>query len=129
MAVNYGSNDLTTTGSIINAGIKNYSLVQNALGNISGTVEINVSSGNYVTATATGNVTTLTFSGQSSSNTSSFVLKLTNGGAYTIAWPASVKWPSGTAPTLTSSGTDVLAFITDNNGTTWRGVLSMADSK
>ena len=88
MSVNYGSKNLTTTGNLVNAGLKNYSLAQNALGNISGTVDINLSNGNYVTATATGNITTLTFSGQAASNASGFVLELTNGGSYTIAWPA-----------------------------------------
>jgi hypothetical protein len=77
----------------------------------------------------TGTVTSLTFSGQSSTNASGFILKLANGGAFSVAWPASVKWPSGTAPTLTVSGTDVLVFVSDDNGTNWRGVLSMADSR
>lgn len=129
MPIDYGFNNLTTTGDIVNAGLKNYSLFKNELGNISGSVTVDVSSGNYATATATGNITSMTFSGQSTTNASGFVLELTNGGAFSVSWPASVKWPAGTSPTLTVAGVDVLAFITDDNGTTWRGVLSMGDSK
>jgi hypothetical protein len=103
--------------------------MQNVLGNISGTPTINISNGNFVTATVNGNITSMTFSGQSSTNASGFILELTNGGAFSVAWPLSVKWPSAVAPTLTVSGVDVLVFISDDNGTTWRGVLSMADSR
>jgi hypothetical protein len=35
----------------------------------------------------------------------------------------------GVAPTITTSGTDVFTFITDDGGAIWRGVQSMQDSK
>jgi hypothetical protein len=57
------------------------------------------------------------------------VLELTNGGTGTQTWPSQVKWPGGTAPTLTNSGVDVLAFVTDDAGANWRGVSLMTDSK
>jgi hypothetical protein len=57
------------------------------------------------------------------------VLELTNGGTGTQTWPSAVKWPGGTAPTLTSAGVDVLAFVTDDAGAAWRGVSLMTDSK
>lgn len=60
---------------------------------------------------------------------SSFVLELTNGGAFTQTWPVSVKWDGGIAPTLTAAGVDVLAFYTRDGGITWRGFLSAKDSK
>ena len=42
-------------------------------------------------------------------------------GSRTVSWPASVKWPSGTAPTLTSTASkaDIFAFTAD--GTNWLG--------
>ena len=84
--------------------------------------------GNYFSATV-GGITTWTFSNPlASPNACGFVIELTNGGAYAITWPAAVKWPSGTAPTLTAAGVDVLVFITDDGGTTWRGVASMLAS-
>jgi hypothetical protein len=110
--------------------IKNYSLVTNALGNVSGATTINMTSGNYITATATGSVQ-WTFTGTvASPDSNGFLLKLTNGGAFAQTWPASItRWPGGTAPTLTTSGTDVLLFLTDDGGASWRGVISMLDSK
>jgi len=51
----------------------------------------------------------------------SFLLKLKTGaGAYTVTW-STVKWPSGTAPTLTSTASrmDIFSFFSD--GTNWYG--------
>ena len=126
----FGGNSALTYDKTANrVGITNYSLVTNVIGNATGAKTINLNLGTYVTATSTG-ATTWTFSNAvSSGSASGFVLELTNGGAYTQIWPASVKWPGGSAPTLTSSGVDVLAFITDDAGTNWRGVVSMTDSK
>ena len=101
----------------------------NALGNVSGSVTVNLSNGNFVTATATSgcswSVTNLT---GGSSFASYFLLELTNGGSGTQTWMSGIKWPAATAPTLQASGVDVLAFITDDNGTNWRGVLLMDNS-
>ena len=50
---------------------------------------------------------------------------------YSQTWPAAVKWQAGSAPTLTQGETkvDVLVFITDDGGTTWRGAVSIFDSR
>lgn len=119
-----------TNLSLITPLIKDYTLVGNILGNVSGATTIDVSLGNYVTATCTAD-TTWTFSNPPASGTAvGFILVLTNGGAYIQTWPnPNVKWPGGSAPTLTASGTDVLVFLTSDGGTTWRGVASMLDSK
>ena len=109
--------------------ITNYGITTNALGSGSGSRTIDVTLGNFVTATATG-ITTWTFSNPvTNPNACGFILKLTNGGSATQTWPGTVRWPGGTAPTLTTSGTDILSFITDDAGTNWRGVASMLDSK
>jgi len=81
---------------------------------------INVALANYFISTPAG-ASTWVFTGVPVSRDSSFVLQITNGGTYTTTWPASVKWPANTAPTLTSSGVDLLIFSTANTGTTWRG--------
>jgi hypothetical protein len=107
----------------------NYGSVHNVLGNVSGTTTINLQSGNYVSATVVG-ATTFVFSNPlASPNACGFALRLTNGGSSTVIWPAAVQWPSGTAPTLTAEGIDLLVFITDNGGTLWRGTASMTDVK
>lgn len=45
---------------------------------------------------------------------------------YTVTWPASVRWPSATAPTLTADANaiDVFVFKTDDAGTTWYGFVA-----
>jgi hypothetical protein len=107
----------------------NYGATHNALGSGSGTRDINLQSGNYVSATVAG-TTTFTFSNPlASPNACGFILELTNGGSATVNWPSSVRWPGGTAPTLISSGVDVLVFVTDDGGANWRGTVSMSDSK
>ena len=106
----------------------NYGLVHSALGSVSGATTINLLNGNFFSATVAG-ATTWTFSNPlASPNACGFVIELTNAGAYAITWPAAVKWPSATAPTLTAAGVDVLVFITDDGGTTWRGIASMLAS-
>ena len=89
---------------------------------------IDCSAGNFFTKTASGALT-WTFTNVPASRAFALILELTNGGTGTQTWPAAVKWPGGTAPTLTASGVDVLGFITDDGGTTWRGVALMIDSK
>ena len=106
----------------------NYGLEHSALGSVSGATTIDVLNGNYFSATVAG-ITTWTFSNPlASPNACGFVIELTNGGAYAITWPVAVKWPGGTAPTLTTTGVDVLVFITDDGGTTWRGIASLIAS-
>lgn len=82
-------------------------------------LDINCSAGNYFTKTING-ASTFTFSNAPSSRAYSFTLELTvTSGAAT--WPAEVQWPNGTAPTLGTSKTSLLMFITDDAGTRWRG--------
>ena len=52
----------------------------------------------------------------------SFILELTNGGTDVTFWPG-IKWPGGTAPTLTASGRDVLGFYTHDGGASWVGLI------
>lgn len=63
--------------------------------------------------------------------TNSFVLEITNGGMSTINWGniGLVRWPGGTAPTLTASGTDLLGFITTDHGSSWKGLILGKDIK
>ena len=107
--------------TVSRVNLKDYGEVTNAIGNATGSKTIDLTAGNSVTATTTG-ATTWTFSNPTASDElCGFVLKLVNGGSATQTWPGSVDWPAATAPTLTTSGTDVLVFITCDGGTTWYG--------
>lgn len=90
---------------------------------------IDLSLGNYFTKTITV-ASTLTVSNVPATGTSvSFILDLTNGGAFAVTWWTGVKWANGTAPTLTGSGRDVLGFFTHDGGTTWTGLVLGKDIK
>lgn len=68
---------------------------------------------------------TLTFSGTVASRVCRFTLiaRQDATGSRLITWPASVDWPNGVAPTLSTAANrvDVLEFLTVDNGTTWLG--------
>jgi hypothetical protein len=109
--------------------VKDYSMELYAHGSRTTATTIDITNGNVQTMTV-GDALTLTFSNPiASGDATSFMLKVTNGGAYTLTWPTSVDWAGGTAPTLIASGVDILVFYTDDGGTIWHGVHSSADSK
>lgn len=90
---------------------------------------IDVNAGNLFIKTITG-ATAFTVSNVPPAGTvATILLELTNGGAFTVSWMAGVKWDSGTAPTLTAAGVDLLGFFTSDGGTTWRGIVLSKDSK
>lgn len=82
------------------------------------TTSIDCSTGNYFYITINSN-STFTF-GSVPSGAYGFVLEVTHTSG-TITWPASVKWPADTAPTLTTGKTHLFVFVTDDGGTRWRG--------
>ena len=97
---------------------------------------INLNEANYFsmsfnsnTTLSVSNVMNISSSNANASTVNSFMLELTNAGAYTITWWPGIKWQNGVAPTLTASGVDILGFITRDNGTTWRGMVLSKDSK
>ena len=102
---------------------KDYAETHQAIGSIGGgTQDIDLTSGNVVSGTVDTGTTTFTFSNPpASANSGSFTLILTNGGSQTVNWPGSVDWAAATAPTLTTSGVDVLTFTTIDGGTIWYG--------
>jgi hypothetical protein len=108
--------------------MKDYSETVNIIGGTGGgTQDIDLTLGNVVTATVDTSTNTFTFSNPSATaKACSFSLILTNGASQTVAWPASVDWAGGTAPTLTAAGVDVLTFTTVDAGTIWYGFLAGA---
>mgnify|MGYP003644962602 CR=1 FL=1 len=111
--------------------LKDYGEVTNAIGGTGGgTQDIDLTLGNNVVATVDTSANTFTFSNPTASDElCGFTLFLTNGGSQTVNWPGSVDWAGGTAPTLTTSGLDILVFITTDGGTIWHGMVASADSK
>jgi hypothetical protein len=84
-----------------------------------GALEVDCSTGNYFTKTISGD-STFTFANVPTSCAYAFTLELTHTSG-TVTWPASVKFPADTAPTLTTGKTHLFMFITDDGGTRFRG--------
>jgi hypothetical protein len=104
------NNDIT-----IGAVVETYSAI--------GASDIDLSTANYFSKTISGTTTFTVSNVASSGNVSSFILELTNGGSATVNWFSGVTWAAATAPTLTTSGLDILGFFTRDGGTTWRGLV------
>jgi hypothetical protein len=92
-------------------------------------LNIDLATGNYFTKTISTASTFTVSNIPTTGSVASFVLDLTNGGTGTITWWSGMKWVAGTAPTLTASGRDVLAFFTHDAGTTWSGFVVGKDVK
>jgi hypothetical protein len=94
----------------------------------SGTLTLDLNLSNLFYVSLNGNITTLTINNtQSSGAVSSFALVfIADGTARTVAWPASFKWPSATAPTITSTNgkRDVFVFFTYDGETNWHSFIS-----
>jgi hypothetical protein len=97
-----------------------------AVTSTSNATTVDCEAGNTFSHTLTEN-TTFTFSNPpaSGSGYTMTIEIIQDAGAtgYTVTWPASVDWPSGTAPTLTAtaSAIDVFVFTTRDGGTNWYG--------
>jgi hypothetical protein len=76
----------------------------------------------------TQNVTSITLSNVPTAGTmSSFMIVITGDGtARTVTWPTSFKWPSGTAPSITSTlnKKDVFVFFSSDGGSSWQAFIS-----
>jgi len=116
---------ITNGGLIVTAGISTIGAGVSVTGpykeNITamGALEIDCSQGNYFTKTISGN-STFTFANVPTGCAYAFTLELTHSSG-TVTWPASVKFPADTAPTLTAGKTHLFMFITDTGGTRFRG--------
>jgi len=117
-------------GIITGTTIKDYSETVYAGGNTSTAVTLDETNGNVQSFTMTGNCTFTMPSGSGLPAGTSLTLILTQDGTGSRTGTfTSVKWPSGTAVTLTTtatSGIDILTFYTFNGGASpvWYGFAS-----
>jgi hypothetical protein len=98
-----------------------------ANGTKSANFSVTWSNGKAQSVTLQSGTYTMTLTNPSAVGT--YILSITNGGTATLTWAASsgaVHFPGGTAPDLTSSGTDLVTLYF--NGTNWL-VISVLDLK
>ena len=106
----------------------NSSEISSSVSISSGTITLDLNAATVFNVTLNANITTVTLQNvQTTGRSSSFVLVFTGDGtARSVTWPASFYWPSGTAPTITSTAgkDDVFVFFTTDGGTTWMAFIS-----
>ena len=110
--------------------IKDYSETYNASSG-SGTVDLDLSTGNVFQHTASGGNVIFTFSNPPAAGKGgAFTLKwIQDTSDRTATWPPAVDWAAATAPTLTSGSAkvDVFTFMTVDGGAIWYGFVAGQD--
>jgi hypothetical protein len=108
--------------------LKDYAEEQQTPTSTAGALTLDLTTGNVFEVTLT-EATTITFSnppatGHAGSLT--LILKQDATGSRAVTWPASVDWPDGTAPTISTAANavDILTFVTTDAGTRWYGMLA-----
>lgn len=118
------SGDLNVASDLnVSAEMKSTSYVETHASLSGTTPTLNCATGNSFAITLSGN-TTLSFSNVPSGAAYSCVLKVVQGAsAYTITWPAAVKWEDGLDPVLTGSSgaVDIFILYTHDGGSNWYG--------
>lgn len=97
---------------------------ENDAGNSSTAININLQTGSSQKITLTGNATIVLGNPQTGG---SYVLRLVQDatGTRTVTWPSSVKWPSGVAPTLTTTANKIDLINLYYDGTSYYGSFSL----
>lgn len=124
--------DMTFSSAELRSPIlRDYTVKHNSVSSSSGTLTIDLNTGNSFSTTLTENITTMTVTGIPASGLASFVLEITQdgaGGAYTVALPSGSVTPGGSGYTM-STGNDAiddLAIRTIDGGTEWKVDFSQA---
>jgi hypothetical protein len=117
---------LDTSPTVNNPTVTNYVETVQALGTVGASSTLALTSGTVITATLTAS-TPCTFTMPTATAGKSFILILTQAATgMTTATFTGVKYPGGTAPTITAtaSAIDIISFVA--NGTSWFGTAAQA---
>jgi hypothetical protein len=91
--------------------------------NTSTAYTISLTGGSFQILTLTGNCT-FTFPTATAGQSFMMFLKQDATGSRTVTWPAVVKWPSSTAPTITATASKGDKFVFTADGTNWLGSVA-----
>jgi hypothetical protein len=112
-------NNFTVSAVTVNDGYTEETITANT-----GTAyTIAIINGTFQILTLTGNCT-FTFPTPTAGQSFMMFLKQDGTGSRTATWPASVKWPSSTAPTITSTASKGDKFVFTADGTNWLGSVA-----
>ena len=81
---------------------------------------INTATGTVQILTLTGNCT-FTFPTAVAGESFTLLLRQDGTGSRTVTWPAAVRWPGGTAPTITATASQTDKYVFTSDGTRWYG--------
>lgn len=132
-AFNVNGGNLTLSGSLLMSGsiqrpvFLDYEEVYTSPSISTNTLTLNLNNGNIFNVALNADINTLTITNPpTTTNAGSFVIIFTaDGTPRSVTCGGSIKWPSGAAPSLTSTNgkVDILSFVTINGGTTWYGFV------
>ena len=108
---------------VVRPNLKDYSETVNAIGSVTSNTAVDFSAGNVQTVTVGGNCEFSFTNPPASGKAGTLTLVVTNGGAHTVTFASAVKWPSDVPPSLTTSGVDVISFLTTDEGTNIYGFV------
>jgi len=115
------SASVTLTNKTIEAGVFNNGYTEETVtANTSTAYTIDLANGSLQILTLTGNCT-FTFPTATAGKGFTLLLLQDATGSRTATWPASVKWPAGTAPTITATASKGDKFVFVGDGTYWWG--------
>lgn len=111
----------TLTNKTVEAGVFTNGYTEETVTANTGTAyTISLANGSVQILTLTGNCT-FTFPAATAGQSFILLLKQDGTGSRTVTWPAAVKWPGGTAPTITSTASKLDKYIFTSDGTNWYG--------
>lgn len=113
------------------ATLVDYGIEHNNVQSAAGILTLDLTTGNSFRTTLTENTTVVLSNPSAAGVAAELRLRVVQdgaGGAFTLTFPASVKWPSGSAPviTVTNNAIDKIVLDTDDEGVTWLGDFSLA---
>jgi hypothetical protein len=114
----------TLTNKTVEAGtFTNGYTEEVATANTSTAYTIDLANGSVQILTLTGNCT-FTFPTATAGQSFILLLKQDGTGGRTVTWPAAVKWPGGTAPTITSTASKMDKFVFTAADSNWYGSVA-----
>jgi len=114
----------TLTNKTVEAGtFTNGYTEETVTANTSTAYTIDLANGSVQILTLTGNCT-FTFPTATAGKSFFLLLKQDGTGGRTVTWPAAVKWPGGTAPTITSTASKLDKFVFTAADSNWYGSVA-----
>jgi hypothetical protein len=118
-----GNTNTLTSFTLVTPTINDGYIEEVVTANTTTAYTISLVGGSFQILTLTGNCT-FTFPTATAGQSFMMFLKQDATGSRTVTWPAVVKWPSSTAPTITATASKGDKFVFTADGTNWLGSVA-----